>query len=266
MQQKRSRWVYIMLILMVLALLGFSGLPLLSSIIEADRSGAQIQTQPVGISSEQQVQLEAEATGYQKVLEREPNNSNALRGLLAVRLKQKDIKGAVEPLEKLAQIHPEQREYSILLAQAKQQLQDYEGAAAAYRALLAARPGDIQALSGIVDLYLSQNQPQRAIGLLQETLEQAKQNGDEPSASIDAVSVQLLLGEVYAQQKRYDEAIASYDRAREANKKDFRPILGKALVFQEQGKQEQAKPLFETAQSLAPSQFKDQISQLANKQ
>ncbi len=266
MQQKRSRWVYIMLILMVLALLGFSGLPLVSSIIEADRSGAQIQTQPVGISSEQQVQLEAEATGYQKVLEREPNNSNALRGLLEVRLKQKDIKGAVEPLEKLAQIHPEQREYGILLAQAKQQLQDYEGAAAAYRAILAARPGDIQALSGIVDLYLSQNQPQRAIGLLQETLEQAKQNGDEPSASIDAVSVQLLLGEVYAQQKRYDEAIASYDRAREANKKDFRPILGKALVFQEQGKQEQAKPLFETAQSLAPSQFKDQISQLANKQ
>ncbi|MBE9170495.1 tetratricopeptide repeat protein [Pleurocapsales cyanobacterium LEGE 06147] len=266
MQQKRSRWVYIMLILMVLALLGFSGLPLISSIIEANQSGSQTQNQTVGISPEQQTQLEAEATGYQKVLEREPNNSNALRGLLEVRLKQKDIQGAIEPLEKLAQIHPEQREYSILLAQAKQQLQDYEGAAAAYRKILATYPGDIQALSGIVDLYLSQNQPQRAIGLLQDTLEQAKQNGDKPSESIDVVSVQLLLGEVYAQQKRYDEAIASYDRALEANKEDFRPILGKALVFQEQGKQDRAKPLFETAHSLAPSQFKDQIGQLASEQ
>jgi tetratricopeptide (TPR) repeat protein len=266
MQQKRSRWVYVMLILMVLALLGFSALPLVSSIIEANQSGSQTQTQPVGISPEQQNQLEAEATGYQKVLEREPNNSNALRGLLEVRLQQQDIQGAVEPLEKLAKIHPEQREYSILLAQAKQQLQDYEGAAAAYSTLLATDPGDIQALSGTVDLYLSQNQPERAIGLLQETLEQAQQNDDKPSESIDVVSLQLLLGEVYAYQKRYDEAIASYDQALEVNKQDFRPFLGKALVFQEQGKQDQAKPLFDAALSLAPSQFKDQISQLANKQ
>ncbi len=258
-QQKRSRWLYVVLVLMLLALLGFSTLPVLSSITQGNQSLSRT------VLAEKQEKLETEALGYQLVLEREPDNQTALRGLLEVRLKQGDIKGAISPLESLAKLNPQQTDYVILLAQTKQQVSDYEGAAAAYRQVLASNPGNIKALQGMVSLLLQQDRPEGAIGLLQDTLKIAAQANSDQSNSVDITSVQLLLGQVYATQKRYAEAITIYDQALEADKQDFRPVLAKALVLQEQGKYEEAQPLFNTAVSLAPPMYKDQIKAMATK-
>ena len=259
MQQKRSSWVYIVLGLMLFSLIIFSGLPLLSSIFGGERLASNSEMTIATFSNQELVKLEAEANGYQKVLEREPENDTALRGLLEIRLKQKDLKSAIAPLEKLAQIHSQQNEYTILLAQAKQQVADYEGAAAAYRQVLATRPGDIFALGGITNLYLIQNLPERAIALLKDTIKLAQGDDTEKGKSIDLTSVELLLGELYVNQERYDEAIALYDRIAQAEAEDFRPVFAKALVLKQQGKIEAAKPFLETAYTLAPAEHKDQI-------
>ncbi|MGK7878445.1 MAG: tetratricopeptide repeat protein [Xenococcaceae cyanobacterium] len=265
-QQKRSRWLYVVLVLMLVALIGFSLLPILSSITQANQSRTRTASAPTSdIPLEKQAQLETEAKGYELVLEREPDNETALQGLLEARLKQGNIKGAINPLERLAKLHPQQTDYTILLAQAKQQLSDFEGAAAAYRTILVDHPGDIMALQGMVNLLLQQNRPEAAIGLLQDTLKNAPEANSEQSDSVDVTSVQLLLGQIYVSQKRYGEAIAVYDQAFETDKQDFRPVLAKALVLQEQGKDAEAKPLFDTAISLAPARYKDQIKEMATK-
>ena len=75
--------------------------------------------------------------------------------------------------------------------------------------------------------------------------------------------MQTILGQVYAQQERYAEAIAVYDEAMKVDEKDFRPLLGKALVLRRQGNNEEATQLFNVAGELAPSQYRDQIKQLA---
>jgi tetratricopeptide (TPR) repeat protein len=210
------------------------------------------------------MQLEAEASGYQKVLQREPENETALQGLLTIRLKQQDLKGSIEPLAKLASLHSEQTEYTVLLAQAKQQVKDYEGAAATYRQVLANHPGDILALRGLANLYLTQNMPELAVSVLTETIETAKQNSSQSAESIDIPSVKLVLGELYSNRQQYLDAIALYDEIAAENKDDFRPILAKALVLEKQEEWQAAKPLFDRAYTLAPVQFKDQIkSQLA---
>jgi tetratricopeptide (TPR) repeat protein len=259
MQAKRDRWVYIVLIAMLLALIGFSGLPLVSSILQENQLIGQNSPR---ITQDQQIQLEAEAKGYQKVLEREPNNQTALKGLLNIKIQQQDLQGAIVFLEKLAQLNPKQPEYSILLAQAKQQIQDFEGAAAAYNQILKQDVGNIQALSGIIALYLFQDLPQRAIALLQDTLKQAQPNQTASENTIDIASVKLLLGEVYSQTERYSDANQIYEEVIAANPEDFRPVLAKALILTKQGENPQAKTWLERALSLAPAQFKDQISQL----
>ncbi len=260
-QQKRSSWVYIVLGLMLFSLIIFSGLPLLSSIFGGEQLASNSEMTIATFSKQELVKLEAEANGYQKVLEREPENDTALRGLVEIRLKQKDLEGAIAPLEKLAQIHSEQNEYTILLAQAKQQVTDYEGAAAAYRQVLATRPGDIFALGGITNLFLIQNLPERAIALLKDTIKLGEKDDTETSKSIDVTAVELLLGELYVNRERYDEAIALYDRIAKAEEDDFRPIFAKALVLEQQGKIEAAKLVLETAYTLAPAEYKDQIGQ-----
>lgn len=237
-------------------------IPLLGSVLKDNQSTAASPS-PDASATSKQGELEAQANGYQLVLQREPQNPTALRGLLEIRMQQGNLKGTIEPLEQLAKLNPDLSDYGILLAQVKQQTGDREGAATAYRTILNAKPGDPYALQGLVNLLIGANRPEAAIGLLQDTLKTGTQLNQVQPGSVDITAVQLLLGQVYASAERYTEAIAIYDEGINTNKQDFRPVLAKAIVLQQQGKAAEAKPLFTTAVSLAPAQFKDQIKQLA---
>ncbi len=257
MDSKRNRWMYIVLGLMLFSLIIFSGLPLVSSMVQESSVLSEDNSERVmAIAEQERAKLEAEATGYQKILAKEPNNETAWRELLKVRLQQQDINQTVEPLEKLVQLHPEQTEYNILLAQTKQHLEDYEGAAAAYRKVLGEAPGNIMALGGLANLFLNQNLPSKAIALLENTINQGKEESD---SDIDVSSVQLLLGEIYTQQENYEAALTVFDEVAAADETDFRPVLAQGLVLQKQGKYEVAKPLIKKAYKLAPPDFRDQI-------
>lgn len=269
MSQSGNRWIVkVVLVLAVLAFVGVSMVPLIAAFNKteplAQNSTSNRSNSP---ASDQKSKLQDEARGYELVLQREPENQTALKGLLQARLqlltqKEGTIQGVIEPLEKLAKLNPEQTEYAVLLAQAKQQIGDKEGAAQAYRSVLATRPGDIKALQGMVALLLDQKRPEAAIGLLQDTLTAAQTNTAQ-SGSVDTIAVQVLLGSVHASQKRYPQAFSAYDQAIKKDPKDFRPVLAKAMLLKEQGKTTEAKPLFDSASALAPAQYKDEINRAA---
>ena len=263
MSQTRNRWlINVILVLAVIAFVGFSMIPLIDAAFKQGKPLAGA-TPTASEAATGQSKLEDQARGYELVLQREPDNQTALRGLLEAKLQLKDFKSAIAPLEKLAALNPNRTEYTVLLGQFKQYAGDPEGAAQAYRSILQSKPGDIEALQGLVGLLLQQKRPEAAIGMLQDTLKTASQANQIQPGSVDVASVQLLLGRVYATEKRYDEAISTYDHVIKTDKQDFRPVLGKAIVLKEQGKTEQAKPLFQDAVALAPAQYKDQINQMA---
>jgi len=270
--EKRNRWfINVVLVLAVLAMIGFSLFPLLSSVNPG--SNAPIATSPTPTQTvsptAKKEELEAQVKGYELVLQREPENLTALNGLLEARLGLismgfGQVKDVIPPLEKLVKLNPDDTRYAVLLAQAKQQTGDREGAAQVFRTVLETKPGDVNALDGMVSLLLQQGRPEAAIGLLQDTLKKAPQANQIQAGTINVASVQLLLGRVYAEQKRYAEAIAVYEEAAKINPNDFRPVLAKAIVLQDQGKNDEAKLLFTKAGELAPPQFKDQINKLAS--
>ncbi|MBC6418007.1 MAG: tetratricopeptide repeat protein [Prochloron sp. SP5CPC1] len=258
-QTKRNRWLYVVIVLAILALLSFSILPVLSSVTGRYQSQTTTQETPA------QVELATQAKGYELVLQREPENQTALLGLLESKLKLGDITGALAPLEKLADLNPNQPDYRILLAQAQEQVGEDESAADNYRTVLASHPANMNAIVGMVNLLLKQDRPQAAISLVEDTLSSEVRSNSEESDTGKITGLQLLLGQIYASQKRYPEAIAVYDQGIESNPQDFRPLLAKAMILVEQGKEEEAKPLFNKALSLAPPEYKDQIQQMAAK-
>ena len=261
---KRNRWlINIILILAVLAFVGFSALPIFSAWFE-NRQTSATESYANGTGNEGvQSELQAQVTGYQAVLAREPNNETALLGLLQAQLQLNDIEGAVAPLETLAELNPEEARYTVLLGQARQQLGDQDGAAQAFRNVLSTQPGNMDALRGLVALLVEQSRPEAAIGLLQDTLKTANDVNQIQANSVNVTDVQLLLGEVYIELDRDSEAEAIYDEAIKNSASDFRPLLSKALLLQEQGKLEDAEDLFTSAESLAPPQYKDEIKRLA---
>ncbi|TVP67462.1 MAG: Tfp pilus assembly protein PilF [Nodularia sp. (in: Bacteria)] len=265
MSQPRNRWIVrIILALAVTAFVGVSVIPIISAINNPSSSNQNTaSTSSSAPSSDQLSKLQDEVRGYELVLQREPENQTALNGLLQARLqllslKQGDIQGVIEPLEKLAKLNPEQTEYGVLLAQAKQQLGDQEGAAQAYRSILTTKPGDLKALQGMVALLLNEQRPEAAVDLLENTLSNAGQGND-----VDTVAVQVLLGTVHASQKRYPQATSAYNQAIKKDPQDFRPVLAKAMLLREQGNEEEAQPLFDSASALAPAQYKDEINRAA---
>lgn len=260
MSQPRNTWkIKIVLALGTISFLGASLIPIIGSF---KNPPASTENTPVSTaSSEQLSQLQDQAKSYELVLQREPENQTALNGLLQVRLQllalnQGDIKAVIEPLEKLTQLNPERSQYGVLLAEAKQQIGDQEGSAQAYRSVLTTNPGELNALRGLVALLLKQQRPDEAVSLLEDTLSgKTTQTG-----SLDRGAVQVLLGTVHVSQKRYGEATSIYDQAIKNDPQDFRPVLAKALLLREQGKPDEAQPLFDNALALAPAQYKDQVN------
>jgi Flp pilus assembly protein TadD len=276
--QTRNRWiVQVILVLAILAFVGVSVIPIIGAFNNTPPSNQNTASTKGSLTpSDQKSKLEDEVRGYEQVLQREPENQAALKGLLQARLqllnqkektevKPADIQVVIEPLEKLAKLNPQQSEFSVLLAQAKQQIGDREGAAQAYRSILETKPGDLKAVQGMVDLLMSQQRPEAAIGLLQETLSNAAQANTIQPGSVDTVALQVLLGSVHASQKRYDQASSVYDQAIKKDPKDFRPVMAKAMLLKQQGKDADAKLLFDSATALAPAQYKDVINKAAGR-
>ena len=276
MSESRNRWIIrVVLAFAVVAFVGVSIIPILTEINKPESSP---QNQSAGdnklSSSVQKSKLEDQVRGYESVLQKDAENQTALKGLLEARLqllsqksqgevKPADIQAIIEPLEKLAKLNPQKSEYGVLLAQAKQQIGDKEGAAQTYRTILTTKPGDLKALQGMVNLQLSEKRPEAAIGLLQESLAAATQANTIQPGSVDVVAVEVLLGSVYAFAKNDTQAIYTYDQAIKKDAQDFRPVLAKAMLFKQQGKVDEAKPLFDSAIALAPAKYKDEINKAA---
>jgi tetratricopeptide (TPR) repeat protein len=251
---KRHRWAINLVVAMsLLALTGLSLFPLFNLALDG---GAAVAAEPNNLSTAQTTQIQAQAQGYMQVLKREPENQVALKGLLDARLQLGDIKGSLLPLEKIAALNPQTSDYTVLLAQTKQYLGDKEGATASYRTVLAIQPQNINALQGLVSLLLEAKRPEAAMGAVQTALKTTV-------AGVDATPLKLLLAQVYLTQQRNADALGIYDGLIEVNREDFRPILAKALVFKQMGNLTEAQSLMTVAVDLAPSEYKDQIKQLA---
>lgn len=277
MSQPRNRLIF--QIVLAFAVITFVGVALIP-VISALNNPKSVSGSPTSMSnnaapvSEQTSNLEDQIRGYEALLQKDPENQADLEGLLEARLrllsqkkrgeiKTSDIQAVIEPLTKLVKLNPQQTKFAVLLAQAKEQIGDKEGAAQVYRSILTTKPGDMNALQGMVRLQLDQHRPEAAIGLLQDTLSKAASANSIQPHTIDVVGVQVLLSNVYGFQKNYAPAASVLDQAIKQNSQDFRPVLAKAMLLKEQGHNEAAKPLFASALSLAPSQYKDQINKLA---
>lgn len=117
-EERKKRILRIFTLVSAVAFLGSSGYGLIRMLTNPAQS-TQVSTQAEDLTQ----QLQAQARGYETVLQREPENQIALEGLVEIRLQMNDFERIVEPLETLVKLHPEQEQYKTLLASIKQRIE-----------------------------------------------------------------------------------------------------------------------------------------------
>jgi cytochrome c-type biogenesis protein CcmH/NrfG len=116
--ERKKRILRIFTAISAIAFLGSAGFGFIRMLTNPAQS-TQVSTQAEDLTQ----QLQAQARGYEMVLQREPENQIALQGLVEIRLQMKDFEGTIEPLKTLIRLNPEQEQYKTLLATVKQQVE-----------------------------------------------------------------------------------------------------------------------------------------------
>ena len=240
-------WLKLMMVIGGAAFLGFSVLPFVGDFLAPT---------PTATPSSPDERV-SEEKGLELVLEKDPNNPYALRALLEIRLRHKNLKGALPLLMRLAKNHPDVAEYHILLAQTQTELGDKEAAVGTYRAFLRRQPGNLLALVGVTDLLVQLQRPALAESLLHQSLLRVKPN------QADVTGIQIQMARVYLAQGKIPPALALLEQLITQNPQDFRPLFAKAQLLQALGKPQEAQPLFRKAAELAPPEHRDEIRRLA---
>lgn len=260
-QRTARQWIINgVLIVVTLSFLGVSIAPLLGGLFAPP---AQQAANNANQNTSEQDRIKIQIEGFEAVLKSDPKNQTALSGLVDLRNQLGKTKETIEPLQTLSDTFPDQPKYRMALAYTYIELKDPKNALAEYRKILTTKPGYIPAIQSIVNIELADKRPEAAIGILQDTLKTAETANTVQANTVDTSTVRWILGDVYRKDNRMDEAIATFDQMIKENAKDFRPYLGKAQLRQIQGKEDEAKKLFDKSIELAPAEAKDEVKRLA---
>ena len=103
-----------------LAFIGSTGAVIVGGLLNREGATASQSAYPEAPSPAEQ--LQSQAQGYAKVLEREPEKQTALLGLLQINLQTGDLKSAIPTLKKLIAINPGRTDLTNLLAELEGEL------------------------------------------------------------------------------------------------------------------------------------------------
>ncbi len=113
----------ILIIVSGVAFLGTMAIPMFG-MFEGKSNPSQTASTGSPAAKSPEAQIEEIEKGYEKVLEREPNNVTALQGLAQARLKRGDLKGGLVPLKKLQAMFPQEKELAKLVVAIETQLKN----------------------------------------------------------------------------------------------------------------------------------------------
>lgn len=120
MTQNTSSQKPLQRILIILSGLAFAGTTVFGMAGLFTKAFQEPKNNPQTAAAAKTTQLEEIAKGYEKVLQREPDNQFALQKLVETRLQMNDLQGAIAPMEKLVKLNPDNAQYKALLAGIKQ--------------------------------------------------------------------------------------------------------------------------------------------------
>ncbi|KAL3524702.1 hypothetical protein ACH5RR_013074 [Cinchona calisaya] len=196
-------------------------------------------------------EIEEDEEMYVKFLEQNPRNVEALKIIVNVKMKKGKTKEAVEYVERLINIKPNEIEWRLLKALCYEMMGQFSMAKRLFKDILKQKPLLLRALHGLAIVMHKNHEGPAVFEMLDTALElacQEKRVNDERNIKILIAQMHLVKGEL-------EEALEKFQVLINENPRDFRPYLCQGIVYSLLDKEKEALEQFEIYRSLVPEEF-----------
>ncbi|CAJ2632728.1 TPR superfamily protein [Trifolium pratense] len=185
----------------------------------------------------------------EEILRENPNNAEALRDLMVVKIKAQKVDEAIQVIDRLIQIEPEETEWPLLKANMYIYNEDIESAKKLFEEILKKDPLKVEAYHGLVMATSKSDEPLK--GLLNR-VEKAMELCKKQKGVSDVRDFRLLVAQIKVMEENYPEALKAYQDLVKEEPRDFRPYLCQGIIYTLLRKKDEAEKQFDQFRRLVP--------------
>ncbi|GER28640.1 tetratricopeptide repeat protein [Striga asiatica] len=180
-----------------------------------------------------------------------PNDADQLKNLVEIKIKGRKIREAIEIIERLIELEPDDVEWPLLKAHLHAQDGELQLAKNGFNELLNKDPCLMDAFLGLVTVA-SQEESGQELKDIERRVEDSMKFCMKEKKNSELRDLKLLLAQIKVIESRYEEALKVYQDLVKEEPRDFRPYLCQGIIYTLMRKNVEAEKNFEKYRRLVP--------------
>ncbi|KAJ1416883.1 Tetratricopeptide-like helical domain superfamily [Sesbania bispinosa] len=182
-------------------------------------------------------------------LSKNPGDADVIRSLVEVKVRARKIGEAIQLLDRLIELDPEEFEWPLLKAHLYGHNGEHELARNGFEDLLKKDPLFTEAYHGLLMATSELDGPTKD---LLKRIEEAIKSCEEQKMSSEVREFKLLMAQIKVMEEDYSGALKVYQELVKEEPRDFRPYLCQGVVYTLLRKKDEADKQFEKYRKLVP--------------
>ncbi|KAL2240982.1 protein SLOW GREEN 1, chloroplastic isoform X1 [Sesamum indicum] len=186
-----------------------------------------------------------------KLLQENPRDVEALKMVVNVKMKKGKTSEAVEYVERLIELQPNEMEWRLLQALCYEMMGNLSKAKSLFKNILKQKPLLLRALHGLAMVMHKNHEGPAVFEMLERALEVARRQ----KKVNEERNIRILVAQMHIIKGDFEEALEKFQALIDENPRDFRPYLCQGIVYSLLDKRKEADANFEIYRSLVPEEF-----------
>ncbi|XP_057417093.1 protein SLOW GREEN 1, chloroplastic isoform X2 [Lotus japonicus] len=188
---------------------------------------------------------------YEKLLEKDSRNVEALKVIVYGKIRRGKCNEAVKFVESLIDLEPNEVEWKLLLALCYETMGELSKAKTLFREILEKMPLQVRALHGLA-MVMHKNHEGPAVF---EMLNKARELASNENRVTEERNIRILIAQMLVVQGNLEEGLKRFQDLIDENYRDFRPYFCQGIIYSLLDQKEEAARQFEIYQTLVPEEF-----------
>ncbi|XP_009781876.1 protein SLOW GREEN 1, chloroplastic-like [Nicotiana sylvestris] len=180
-----------------------------------------------------------------------PDDVEALRNLMEIKIKNKKILDAISIIDKLIEVEPNESEWPLMKSHLYVNIGEVELAKVGFNEILQKDPFRVEAYHGLV-MAASQDESIADLKGIEKMIEEGMKLCKKENKKSDLRDFKLLLAQIRVIEGKYEDALKVYGELVKEEPRDFRPYLCQGIIYTLLRKSSEAEKCFEKYRRLVP--------------